>query len=304
MKIAAITITQNDDYKIDEWYEHYQGYKNDLYLHIIVDNNSKPAYLDKVKEYFADSIIIPRETNGGCTIAYNDGIRKALQNEDVDTILLIGNDCKLENGGLPKLYDFLLSEEDYGMVSPIMMQKDSDIIEDFGSDVSFALYMNPFMAGKSVSEVKANNRESKAVLGGLNLAKREYYESIGFQDENLFMYSDEIDNAFRSKVGGYKLGVTSEVRSWHQHINPPGKKERHPFSAYLIARNKIYLAYKHFGLLKALFIFLYNIIIILYYCPKILINKELRKSKIFFLYGSINGLLHNMKPNKYSSPID
>ena len=37
MNVAAITITYNDDYKFTEWLGHYQEYKDELYLHIVVD---------------------------------------------------------------------------------------------------------------------------------------------------------------------------------------------------------------------------------------------------------------------------
>ena len=40
MNVAAITITYNDDYKFTEWLGHYQEYKDELYLHIVVDNHS------------------------------------------------------------------------------------------------------------------------------------------------------------------------------------------------------------------------------------------------------------------------
>ncbi len=44
MKIAAITVTYNDDYKFDEWFQHYSEYKNELSQHIIVDNGSNKAF--------------------------------------------------------------------------------------------------------------------------------------------------------------------------------------------------------------------------------------------------------------------
>ena len=58
MNIAAITITYNDEFKFKEWCDHYEKYKEELYLHIIIDNNSTDDYLKKVKSYFNNSIII------------------------------------------------------------------------------------------------------------------------------------------------------------------------------------------------------------------------------------------------------
>lgn len=60
MNIAAITITYNDGYKFKEWVEHYQEYKSELYLHIIVDNGSEDEYMAQLKSTFTDSIIIER----------------------------------------------------------------------------------------------------------------------------------------------------------------------------------------------------------------------------------------------------
>ena len=103
MNIAAITITYNDGYKFKEWVEHYQEYKSELYLHIIVDNGSEDEYMAQLKSTFTDSIIIERGKNGGCTHAYNDGIRYALNDKHVDAIMLIGNDIKLSVHGVKGL---------------------------------------------------------------------------------------------------------------------------------------------------------------------------------------------------------
>ena len=40
MKIAGISMTYNDGYKLKEWTEHYRQYKDELDYYIIVDNGS------------------------------------------------------------------------------------------------------------------------------------------------------------------------------------------------------------------------------------------------------------------------
>lgn len=49
MKIAAITIAYNDGYKFKEWCQWYEEYKDEIAIHIIVDNHSVPKYLQQVK---------------------------------------------------------------------------------------------------------------------------------------------------------------------------------------------------------------------------------------------------------------
>jgi GT2 family glycosyltransferase len=297
MKVAAITITYNDGYKFDEWYHHYLEYKDDLYMHIIVDNGSEKEYLETVYKYFTDSVIIVRETNGGCTGAYNDGIRHALNDPGVDAIMLIGNDIRLAKRCIPVLYSFLYSDKDYGMVSPVLLKKNSDtVIDCYGSRISSTLTMKDYNKGDNVSDLKPF-LVVDTVMGGINLAKRIFYEKVGLQDENLFMYSDEVDMGIRAKKAGLKMAAVKTAVAWHAHINPSSNKTRNPYVNYLTGRNKIYLAGKHFGRLRKLLLFFY------YLCHFLLLNlKYISKLdevdfNFLFLKGLYKGLIGDMSLN-------
>ncbi|MHA1410726.1 MAG: glycosyltransferase family 2 protein, partial [Candidatus Odinarchaeia archaeon] len=258
MKIAAIVTTYNDGYKLKEWIINHQEYKDELYMHIIVDNCSEPEYLEKVEKEFTDSVIIKRSSNGGCTAAYNDGIKYALNYPEVDAIMLIGNDMKLEKSGATKLYNFLMSDDKYDIVAPILLEKDSNKISDFGCKISKSLSMVPFNVGENINDITVNIHEAEALTGGMNLAKREFYEIVGLQDEMLFMYSDEVDMGIRAFQNNFKMAAYKDAKSWHQHINNSIQGDtRHPFSSYLIGRNKVYLSKKHFNFPRTLYVFLY-----------------------------------------------
>ena len=295
MNVAAIVITYNDGYKFKEWVENHQTYKEELYKHIIVDNGSDSEYLNLVETNFTESFIIKRTSNGGCTGAYNDGIKLALSDPKVDAIMLIGNDMKLENGGVNALSEFLGSNDFLGMVAPILLAKDSQMIDDFGCEVSKNLYMNPYDVGKNISELEISYRTVASVTGGMNLSKREFYETVGLQDENLFMYSDEVDMALRAKKTGFKMAVTKDVLSWHQHINPNNGNHRGVYTFYLIGRNKIYLAKKHFGFSRTIYVLgslLWKMGLTMIFG---LFDRNRWKQQIYFFWGIVNGLLGNME---------
>ena len=254
MHVAAITITYNDGFKFKEWVSYYQLYKNELYKHIIVDNSSIPEYLQMVESTFINSDIIKRTVNGGCTGAYNDGIRFALQDPDVDAIMLIGNDVKLEKGGTAKLYNILQSNKLYGMVSPVLLKKDSELIEAYGGRINpKTLTFEHQFVNEDVSRVSKEIVISDSLPGGMNMASRSFYDIIGLQDEYLFMYSDEIDTGIRAKKHNLLLIATKSVLSWHQHINPGNSAARSPMAGFLWGRNEVYLAKKHFhsGLVRS-----------------------------------------------------
>ena len=293
MKIAAITITYNDDYKFEEWCSHYEEYKQDIDVHIIVDNGSSLEYLQKVKKYFVDSIVIERKTNGGCTAAYNDGIKKALSDKDVDAVLLIANDLKLSENAIPILYDLLYSDINIGMVAPIEMKIGSNLIMEYGSTITSGLYMKSLHKGAKKDELKSSIQYAEAVLGGANMASRQFYEIVGLQDELLFMYSDEVDMGIRAKEKGFKLAVTSDAQVWHYHINPPKCAIRKPYAAYLIGRNKVYIATK-IGIYKTIYVFIVQMSIV---CRNYIININsvgYRNYYYYYFRGIIDGITKKM----------
>lgn len=305
MKIAAVTITYNDDYKFEEWKKHVSEYQNEIFLHIVVDNNSKTEYKQKLKDSFEKSYIIYRDINGGCTGAYNDGIEYALSIPEVDTIMLVGNDVRLNKGAVTILYKKLFSDSKLGMVSPILLSKDSDIVEDFGCTISDTLMMVEYGVGININEVQESLNYCDAVPGGMNMAKREFYEKVGLQDDNLFMYSDEVDMGLRAKKCGFTMAAISEAVSWHQHINENKQKgRRHPFTKYLMGRNKVYVAKKHFGFSKVLYIFFFYFLGAFYRILQNIFkgNFNLIREYSWVMIGAVMGLFGNMKSNRFSVP--
>jgi len=290
MKIAAITVTYNDDYKINSWAEYYNEYKDEIYLNIIVDNGSRPEYIQTVEKLFPESVIIKRMSNDGTTAAYNDGIRCALEHSEVDSIMLIGNDMRVPAGNLSILHEILFSKGEYGIITPILLKKDSDIIEDYGSKITKMLYMAPENTGETLNDSLPIIKEVASVTGGMNMAKREYYTAAGLQDEKLFMYSDEVDMGLRMAQTKFKAVITRKAIAWHQHISPNNSKSRQGYSEFFMRRNKIYLAYKHFGFQKAFYIFFVQMV----RAPLVAISLIKRKSMrhlTYYLLGCVCGIL-------------
>lgn len=301
--IAVITITMNDNYKLKEWVHWYNEYKAEVDRFIIVDNNSTQDYRNQLYSSFPDAQIVELSYNGGCTGAYNEGIKRALSDVEVTHIALVGNDIRIEKGALTACANFLDSDERLGMVEPVLLNADSDIVCDFGCGISKYLTMQPEGVGKSVTELKESVRYCDCVTGGMNVSKREFYEKVGLQDDNLFMYSDEVDMGLRAAKCGFKLAVLSEAKSWHQHINPTKTGRRFPFSQYLIGRNKVYLAHKHFGVWRSFAVALYFASSCVKNYAKAIVRKDssLITDANWQLIGIFKGLIGDMRPNKYSS---
>lgn len=295
MKIASITVTNDDDHTLDQWLNFYQIYKDEVYLHIIVDNCSSQIYRDKVKEKFPDSIFIERETNGGTTAAYNDGIKYALNDLEVDSIALIAQDIKFADGALSELHKLLFSDEMNGLVGPVLFRADSDLIEAYGTKIKENMLIDRLYNGQMVEDIPSEIMAVDLVPGGANLARREAYEKIGLQDETLFMYGDETDFDIRLRNAGYKLLVTTRSSAWHQHINISCLKYGSGTAFYYNNRNIIILNYRYTSSLMALKTFFYLFVVRgpLYYFG-FLLELELRKCFLYFA-GLIAGITRFMR---------
>lgn len=244
MNIVGISMTYNDDFKLKEWESHYKTYKDQLSLFVIVDNNSDIEYYEKLKITFPEALILRRDSNGGCTAAYNDGIRYALENTDADAIAIIGNDIKVTQNCLPVMYEYLFSDKKLGIVSTAILYKDSTIIDNYGHIFTQRGVFN-CNDGDNIAEIKEKSKYTDLISGGFTMAKREFYQTVGLQDENLFMYCDELDTMYKARKYGYKIGVIANEYAWHWHINNPRSGKRLSWTRYLICRNRIYIAKKY-----------------------------------------------------------
>lgn len=302
MKVAVITVTYNDGYKFEQWRRLYRQYANIIDYHIIVDNGSGKDYLEAVKQNFGNSVILERKTNGGSTGAYNTGIKYALEQTDADAIMLLGNDIKISDKAIRRLTEYLDSNNNVGMVAPLLCNADSDIIADFGCTIKEDLTLDLYMCGMNIAEVQEREHICDTVTGGANLARRDFYLKVGLQDENLFMYSDEVDMGLRAKACGYKVACVSDAVCWHQHINPDGSEYRKPYSAFLMARNKIYLANKHHLFKSRRKVRnVYMIKSIKSYMKGIIYRKKaLRETGMYMFKGVVYGLKNDMSSNQYT----
>lgn len=286
-------MAYNDDFKFSEWYDWYLEYKDDIALHVVVDNGSEQPFVQKIKEYFKDSVIIERDSNGGCTAAYNDGIKYVLTRNDIDAIALIGKDIRLKKGWFDAAEKLLYSKENYGVVGGVVLKKDSDEIECFGDTLNCIGVPKFNYIHGHISDLP-DTLEVSYVGGGCNLAKREFYEKVGLQDTSFFMYNDEIDMYYRAKAAGYIEAVTKDAVAWHQHVPYVSKKDLTGHMAYLNGRNRVVIIKRYLGFWKGACMFLYMLSIETLVFLRDIKDAKTRKRYFSKWRGFIQGFKGNM----------
>ena len=81
MNIASITVFCNELFRLDNWINYYNEYKDSIALHVIV-NNGFEEDSTILKEKFPDSIVLNTSKNN-LVHAYNIGMIYILKNKNI-----------------------------------------------------------------------------------------------------------------------------------------------------------------------------------------------------------------------------
>lgn len=291
MNIAAITLTMNDYHVLDQWEGFYAMHKDVIYKHIIVHNTTNKDYEDLIASKFTDSVVLTRETNGGTTGAYNTGIKEALKDPEVDAIMLIANDIKINSNSIIELYELLQSDKNIGAVAPIMLENNDKTIVAYGENLTKDTGLDRLYHNQLLSPNLPETIECECLPGGMNMMKREVYEKVGLQDESLFMYCDENEYFLRVAKAGYKIIATRKALSSHCHIYTEGTKNDNSLAWFYINRNHLLVCrqYRSFKITLRLFLkrFFYTGV---KYSFSFIRDKTPKKIYYYYL-GLINGIL-------------
>jgi GT2 family glycosyltransferase len=295
-KIASITVTHNDWNQIQNWEKYFRLYEKAVDYHIIVDNNSDIKFKKLISLTFPNSTILFRESNGGVTAAFNDGINYCLEKLDVGFIMLICPDISIDTDSVLFGANKLENEDDLGVLAPILFDRDGKV-ELYGGEISrFYSPIYHYNNYEGSLNLLPSEIDSPFLPGGINISKVSTYLEVGLQDENLFMYGDEVDWMIRVRKKGFRSVSVTGAKAYHYHINFGNDIYRSDLSYFLINRNTILLAWKYSGFFSVLLVFLYLINKKFYQLLGMIKRKRFKKA-----YSSFQGLIYGLF-NIYSIP--
>jgi N-acetylglucosaminyl-diphospho-decaprenol L-rhamnosyltransferase len=180
---------------------------------VVVDNGSSDGTRTFVRERFPEVTLLERE-NRGLAAGWNAGIAQASGR----WLLILNADAWLTKGSLERLVAFGDSRPDAGMVGPRLLNPDGSLqrsVRGFPTLWRLATeylflrklaprsrLLNAFYAGGfGHDEV----READFVMGACMLVRREAVEQVGPLDESFFLFSEEVDWAWRFREAGWKV---------------------------------------------------------------------------------------------------
>ena len=214
---------------------------------IVVDNASTDGSVDVVREEFPNVRLIVNERNLGFGGGNNIGIRAATGRY----IMMLNNDTRLDPRCIEELKRAIEKGDRFGAcASKILLEYEDDLIDA----AWIVVCPDGLSIGRGRLEKGDRYNEETEVFFASDCAclyRREMLEDIGFYDEDFFAYADETDMGWRAHLAGWRCIYNPKAVVYHFHSASSGTYSS--FKAFLVERNRIWVAVKSFPLSLLLF---------------------------------------------------
>jgi GT2 family glycosyltransferase len=209
---------------------------------LVVDNGSTDGSRAWLAEHAATVTVIGNSTNLGFATANNQGFRAARG----AWLIALNNDTLPAPDWLERLAEAADADPAAGMLaSRILLAQQPGLIDSLGIEVDRAgLGWNRAWA-RPVAEWPAGRPERVFGPSGAAAAyRRAMLDEIGLFDDELFIYYEDIDLAWRAQWAGWPgLYVPGAVV---HHIHSATTRRGSPFKRRLLSRNKWWVIAKNY----------------------------------------------------------
>jgi len=229
-----------------------QDFSLELFEVIIVDNCTSKDSVDFLNK-FSRAVIVPR-TDGNYAAANNAGINKARE-LGCELFVMANMDTVFERGWLRELVAAVESDEKIGIAqSKILLYKEARI-NSLGNHLHYLGF--GFTDGYGLPDRDiAGWPEIAGYASGCSLIiKKEVLDKIGGYIEYYYMYHDDIELGWKTKLAGYKIVLAPRSIVYHKY-----EFSRSMRMLYYMERNR-YIAVLTFYELKTLLLIMPALIV-------------------------------------------
>jgi GT2 family glycosyltransferase len=209
---------------------------------ILVDNASTDDSVETIRNVFSDLRLIVNPENMGFGGGNNRGMREAKGRY----IFLLNSDTEMEENCVELLWRSIETDQTIGVTTPkIVLYDRRDTIDAAG----LTIYPDGLSIGRGRLEPQEKYDRSEEVFFGsgcASLYRKEMLEEIGLLDADFFAYAEDTDLGWRARLAGWKAYYVPKAIVYHHHSKTLGAYSS--MKAFLVERNRIWVAWKNFPL--------------------------------------------------------
>lgn len=214
---------------------------------LLVDNGSTDRSADRLEAEFPWIDVLRTEENLGFAGGMNVGIREALD-RDAEYVWLVNNDSIIpDEGVLGGLVESMESEEDIGILSPLITNyPETEWIWFRAGSIDWERGLVKHEDKNSiVDRRRLNGRiDSDYITYCCPLIRAAVFKEVGFLPEEYFLYYEDADHCVSASAQGYRLAVDTNVEVHHRG-GGSSEGQRRPIILYYISRARWLFARRH-----------------------------------------------------------
>jgi GT2 family glycosyltransferase len=207
---------------------------------IVVDNASTDSSADLIKTKFPHVRLIVNDRNLGFGGGNNVGIRASRGRY----IMVLNNDARLDPQCIEELRKSIEKDKRYGAsASKILLDGERGLLDAAGINI----YMDGLSIGRGRLERADRYQVEEEVFfasGCASLFRKEMLDDIGLFDEDFFAYADDTDMGWRAQLAGWRCIYNPKAIVYHSHSASSSAYSQ--LKAFLVERNRIWVAIKYF----------------------------------------------------------
>jgi len=241
-KISVVIPNWNGKKYLNKCLSSINNQTLDSYEIIVVDNGSEDGSCKYIRDNFSEVKLIKLSKNEGFAKAVNIGIKVS----DSDLVFLLNNDTELPVNLLEILYNEACKEKKYLFFACKMINyyKKNEIDSAGDRFVITNFHTQVFRIGANQNKTEFNKKQEVfSACGGAALYRKEFFNKVGYFDEDFFAFQEDIDISFRAQLMNYKCLFLPKAIVYHMRGGTvSGKSYWH---TYYGSRNHVWLLVKN-----------------------------------------------------------
>jgi len=186
---------------------------------ILVDNGSSAGSVDFIREQYPSGVLVETGRNLGFAGGTNAGIHRA-QGEFIFTL---NNDTVADPRMLEKIVKPVLADPTVGMCGAKMVFPDGRI-----NSTGICISRSDAAWDRGMGEPDRGQYDTQEEIfgpcAGAALYRRAMLDDIGLFDEDLFLFMEDVDLAFRGRLAGWGCRYVPTAKVVHHHGGTAGFK--------------------------------------------------------------------------------
>jgi len=237
--ISVVIVNYNGKKFLDDCLSSLERQTCQNFEIILVDNGSSDDSITSTRGKFPGVIIVDNRTNLGFAGGTNSGIREA-QGEFIFTL---NNDTIADPRMLEEIVRPMQSDPEVGVCGSKMLLSDGRI-----NSTAICISRSGAAWDRGMEEEDHGQYDKQeevfGACAGAALYRHSMLDEIGLFDEDFFLYTEDVDLAFRARLAGWKCMYVPTAKVVHVHGGTAGPGS--DMAVYYLNRNLLWYITKNF----------------------------------------------------------